>query len=353
MKLHLLLTLIAMVWIAVPAAEAGDRRDKKKRGGAAALEKAQAAIDGKDQNRDGKLSAAELGAGEAIFLVLDRDRDGFLTAAELVAYGAERRARRLGGDDGRGGKPGKAGKGGDRAARLDADGDGRISADEWKLRPEMFQQLDKDGDGFLNAAEMEELRRKFGGREGRGGQRGRDADQMFERLKQMDADGDGNITAAEFQGPESFFKRLDQDGDGTVTKEELKALKRRARRGGRDRPGRGQTAAILFRVMDRDRDGAITKTEWTLRADLFAKLDINGDGAIRMDEIAPEGGKRAEEPGARRPARKKGGTFIERHDLNGDGKVTRDEFDGPPAAFERRDHNHDGVVDAADGPRGD
>ena len=347
MKLNFLLTLIAMVWIAVPAAEAGDRRDKKK-GGAAALEKVQAAIDEKDQDRDGKLSSAELGAGDAIFLILDRDRDGFITATELVAYGAERKARGPRGADARGGK---AGKGGDAGARMDTDGDGRISADEWKMRPEMFQQLDRDGDGFLNAGEIEELRKKFGGRQGQGrrGQRG-DAQQMFERLKKMDVDGDGNISASEFQGPEGFFKRLDQDGDGVVTKEELKALKQRARQGGQ---GRGRTATILFRVMDRDGDGAITKTEWTLRVDLFAKLDENGDGAIRMDEIAPEGGKQAEEPGAGRPARKKKeGTFIERHDQNGDGKVTRDEFDGPPAAFERRDHNHDGVVDAADGLRG-
>ncbi|MFQ5845378.1 MAG: transaldolase, partial [Planctomycetota bacterium] len=44
--------------------------------------------------------------------------------------------------------------------------------------------------------------------------------------------------------------------------------------------------------------------------------------------------------------------FFERHDRNRDGKVTRDEFTGPPAEFERNDRNHDGVVDRADGLRG-
>jgi hypothetical protein len=30
--------------------------------------------------------------------------------------------------------------------------------------------------------------------------------------------------------------------------------------------------------------------------------------------------------------------------------VTREEFTGPAAVFERKDRNHDGVIDAADRP---
>ena len=37
-------------------------------------------------------------------------------------------------------------------------------------------------------------------------------------------------------------------------------------------------------------------------------------------------------------------------DLNGDGKVTRNEFTGPAADFEAKDRNNDGVIDANDKP---
>ncbi|MEP0338750.1 MAG: peptidoglycan DD-metalloendopeptidase family protein [Alphaproteobacteria bacterium] len=52
----------------------------------------------------------------------------------------------------------------DKAAKvmgdMDADGDGRISAEEWQRKPKRFKRLDTDGDGFLT---MAELRARFGG----------------------------------------------------------------------------------------------------------------------------------------------------------------------------------------------
>ena len=42
--------------------------------------------------------------------------------------------------------------------------------------------------------------------------------------------------------------------------------------------------------------------------------------------------------------------FFERFDLNGDGKVTREEFTGPASDFEAKDKNNDGVIDASDHP---
>ncbi len=61
------------------------------------------------------------------------------------------------------GSPGLS-RAGDRAARSmeknDADGDGRISRDEWRRRPGAFKRIDADKDGYLS---MEELRARFGG----------------------------------------------------------------------------------------------------------------------------------------------------------------------------------------------
>ena len=39
-------------------------------------------------------------------------------------------------------------------------------------------------------------------------------------------------------------------------------------------------------------------------------------------------------------------------DKNGDGRISRDEFTGRPAAFDRLDANHDGYLDRADRKQG-
>ncbi|OPX41796.1 MAG: hypothetical protein B1H13_00020 [Desulfobacteraceae bacterium 4484_190.3] len=49
---------------------------------------------------------------------------------------------------------------------------------------------------------------------------------------------------------------------------------------------------------------------------------------------------------------KKGNVFIEKFDRDKDGKVTKDEFPGPPHVFNRFDKNKDGVIDASEAPEG-
>jgi hypothetical protein len=44
--------------------------------------------------------------------------------------------------------------------------------------------------------------------------------------------------------------------------------------------------------------------------------------------------------------------FIQRLDRDGDGKVSRKEFDGPPEHFDDFDRNHDGFIDASEAPTG-
>jgi hypothetical protein len=49
-------------------------------------------------------------------------------------------------------------------ARVDADGDGRISREGWGRKPEAFARLDADGDGYLTREEMMRARKRRGGR---------------------------------------------------------------------------------------------------------------------------------------------------------------------------------------------
>ena len=43
-----------------------------------------------------------------------------------------------------------------------------------------------------------------------------------------------------------------------------------------------------------------------------------------------------------------GNNFIEKHDLNGDGRVSLQEFGGSPDAFRRADRNGDGYISSRD-----
>lgn len=65
----------------------------------------------------------------------------------------------------------------------------------------------------------------------------------------------------------------------------------------------------------------------------------DGREAPPMDHTAPGGGR---SPG--------GDSFIKRLDRNGDSRVSRDEFDGPPEHFDTLDKNRDGTLSADEAP---
>ena len=52
------------------------------------------------------------------------------------------------------------------------------------------------------------------------------------------------------------------------------------------------------------------------------------------------------------PQRPSGTDFIQRLDTNGDGKVSKSEFDGPARHFSRLDRNNDGWLSAEEAPQG-
>lgn len=119
-------------------------------------------------------------------------------------------------------------------AKLDTDGDGKVSREEFPGNDEKFARVDANGDGFITPDEMAGR----GGNQGRvGGQQANPQQRWNAMLERFDTDGDGAISAEEFEGPEQVLKALDQDEDGKITQEEALRMA--------DRVERDRRAAVL------------------------------------------------------------------------------------------------------------
>jgi len=100
-------------------------------------------------------------------------------------------------------------------------------------------------------------------------------------------------------------------------------------------PGQGWQA--LSAEFDANKDGKITKDEFKAKAPAFDRMDANKDGKVTKAEVEalPAAQKH---PGA--------SNFISRFDADGNGEVTRDEWNAKRAgAFDKADKNHDGAID--------
>jgi Ca2+-binding EF-hand superfamily protein len=268
-----------------------------------------------DRDKDGRLSGDEIPAESRIDIAkADRNGDGGVDLFELTLAIGER-----------GGGPGE------RLRQMDANKDGVIELAEWQGRPEIFKRLDADGDGRITAEEA-----KKGGPGGDGRSMDRTADAAFRRF---DADGDGRITAEEWKARPELFQRFDENKDGVITREELTPKGPGGGRRGKAPDLRsGKDSAHFLEKYDANRDGNVTKEEFP-HEPRFAQIDADGNGVLSEAEVkdAMDRIRHEEEY-----------DLFERHDLDGDGKVTREEFTGPAAEFERLDRNRDGVIDKTD-----
>lgn len=127
--------------------------------------------------------------------------------------------------------------------RLDTNGDGVVSLDEFKFPgTRMLKRADLNGDGSVTLQEMHQHHaQRMAERQARMNQRMADQQTRMDAMfKSMDTNGDGAVTAAEAQA--AAFKRMDKNGDGVISADEFDQFRpqHKGHRGGGFRgPGDG------------------------------------------------------------------------------------------------------------------
>ena len=94
-----------------------------------------------------------------------------------------------------------------------------------------------------------------------------------------------------------------------------------------------------FHGLDRDGNGIVSRQEWNGDDRAFAVHDWNRDGRLSGDELRA---------GVTPPPATRGGdddrVLFARMDANSDGRVTRNEWTGTARTFDRLDANNDGAL---------
>ncbi|WP_447726348.1 hypothetical protein [Sphingomonas koreensis] len=187
------------------------------------------------------------------------------------------------------------------------------------------------------------------------------------------------ITKAEMLArADARFDRMDTNKDGQLDANERKAGAEAARTAMAERKGGemadfapggrrgGMGGERMLARIDTNGDGLISKAENRAATEArFSRMDANGDGTIGADErgkgmgkwkrgggrrggdAMPEGGHGPD--GMKHGSMKHGGM---KADANGDGVITRAEFDAHNAArFAAMDANKDGKIDTSELPQ--
>ena len=301
-----------------------------------------------DSNKNGSIERSEFPGSDEQFASIDANRNQSLSKSELAKSDLVRRfvaamrtdnaaprarvdtaelaLRRL-----------------EALARFDLDRDGRVARSEWHGEDDAFAELDFDGDGSLGTRDKELARRRilvtpppptlpeFKST----------LEAPRELLRRLDDDHDGLIQrreAAEHRLSPGF-DWADRNRDGALDEAELGRLVGEVARQVDERnrgSGRVEAYRVPFSSWDSDHDQRIELAEWRGPAYLFARIDSDRDAALTAAEVE------------RYVRSVEGSSFLERFDLDDDGRVTLAEFGGPLGAFRRCDRNGDGVISNAD-----
>jgi len=163
------------------------------------------------------------------------------------------------------------------------------------------------------------------------------------RFQGMDTNGDGVITRREWRGNDNSFRNQDWNGDGILSGDEVRTGPRRQSGWSEDWNQDGRVdnldnqIAQRFRGYDMNSDSRVGRSEWPGDARLFTRLDANRDGYLSMQEYSQGGGFTLDSLG--------GASYrFSNLDVNGDGLITRNEWNMNRADFNRLDVNRDNRI---------
>jgi Ca2+-binding EF-hand superfamily protein len=137
------------------------------------------------------------------------------------------------------------------------------------------------------------------------------------RFAGMDTNHDGQISRSEWRGNNVSFNEQDWNGDGVLSGIEVTP--------GAQRP-------VDFNSLDRNDDNRISPSEWPGSRVLFNLLDTNHDGFLSQEEFGTNGSVFA---------RGRLEDIFRALDTNSDSRISRTEWPGDVALFDRLDTNHD------------
>ena len=162
----------------------------------------------------------------------------------------------------------------------------------------------------------------------------------------VDKNGDGRISREEWQGPSEVFDQHDTNQDSSINQDEFKAGPRRG-------PG-GPPGEHLLTLLDSNADGKVSQSEFVQITQLFEKLDQNGDGSLASDELERllRGPRNLQIAGTRpaglNPGSRRNPPDFAGLDTNGDKKISREEWHGPPQLFDQLDSSANGAIEESE-----
>jgi Ca2+-binding EF-hand superfamily protein len=203
---------------------------------------------------------------------------------------------------------------------MDANGDGRISRQEWRGSDQSFRRHDWNGDGILSGDEVRTgASRQWGEEDDFNQTRRPEFRNWTERgFSNLDRNRDGRIERSEWFYEREGFLRADRNADGVLTRAEFLGGDVDA-----DREDR-------FEYLDANNNGRIERSEWHSGREAFDWLDRNNDGVLSQSEVVGEGADEGDVFGAL--------------DTNNDNMITPNEWQWSRRSFARQDQNGDGQL---------
>jgi len=119
------------------------------------------------------------------------------------------------------------GPGGGRGPALDADGDGKVTAEEYNASGlRRFQRMDENHDGVIDKAEAAAIRKRMADRMMNEGVPPSVMAARPDPIAELDANKDGQVTQDEAAAVQQVrFKAADKNGDGVLDAAEQEALR--------------------------------------------------------------------------------------------------------------------------------